>query len=370
MPAYKYKLKNGKTRWYASFYATDWTGKTRRVVKRGFLTQREAKEYERSQLDQDVMTADILFSSLVSNYLSDMEPRLKPTTMAQKKNLIDIKILPYFQNLRVCDITPLHITKWQNEILSGTSKKGTSYSQTYMKTINNQLTAIFSYACKYYGLSSNPCSIAGSIGKSKAGEMSIWTADQFETFISFEKNRGMKLAFDILFFTGMRVGEMLALTPADILPDRNIDINKNYAVVEGEEMFLVPKTEKSKRKVKIPEFLYEEIYDYIDLMYHIEPEERIFYFTKGGIEKEFQRITEKSGLPRIRLHDLRHSHASFLIHKGISPIEIARRLGHESVKTTLDTYGHLYPDSDSNLADILENARPSNRRKPPDDSAE
>ena len=88
-------------------------------------------------------------------------------------------------------------------------------------------------------------------------------------------------------------------------------------------------------------------------LYGIEQGDRIFYFTKSALDKEIKRIAAKVGLPIIRVHDLRHSHASMLIEMGFAPLEIADRLGHESVKTTLDTYSHLYPDKDQQLADRL-----------------
>lgn len=169
----------------------------------------------------------------------------------------------------------------------------------------------------------------------------------------------MKLAFDILFYTGIRSGELLALTPADILPNKRIDINKNYAKIKGEELFLEPKTPKAKRCISIPDFLYNDIQEYISMLYGIENNDRIFYFQKTALEKEIKRISEKIGLKPIRVHDLRHSHASMLIELGFSPLEIADRLGHESVKTTLDTYSHLYPDKDQKLAERLNEFRKS-----------
>ena len=171
MPAYKYTLKNGKTMWYAAFSYTDWAGRYRHTCKRGFKTQREAKEYERSVLDQQNATSDILFSSLVENYMEDMSHRLKPTTMDNKRNIIDSKLLPYFSRLKVCDIDTIRVRKWQNELISFRDENGKPYSQTYLKTVNNQLSAILNYAVTHYNLASNPCRAAGSIGKSKAGEM-------------------------------------------------------------------------------------------------------------------------------------------------------------------------------------------------------
>ena len=357
MPAYKYTLKNGKTMWYAAFNYTDWTGQSRHTCKRGFKTQREAKEYERSFLDQGKNTSDILFSSLVENYLEDMEHRLKPTTMENKRFIIEGKLLPYFGRLKICDIDTIKIRKWQNELISYRDEGGKPFSQTYLKTVNNQLSALMNYAVSHYHLASNPCKAAGSIGKSKADEMHIWTQEQYEQFSSAIQKSSIKLAFDILFYTGIRCGELLSLTPADILPSKRIGINKNYAKVKGEDLFLEPKTSKAKRCVSIPDFLYNDIREYISKIYGIGKEDRIFYFTKSALEKEIKRAAQKAGLQPIRVHDLRHSHASMLIELGFSPLEIADRLGHESVKTTLDTYSHLYPDKDTKLADRLNQFR-------------
>lgn len=358
MPAYKYILKGNKVRWYANFYYTDWTGKKKHVCKRGFKTQREAKEYELRFVEQKTNTdCDILFGDLVKAYLDDMAYRLKPTTMETKQHIINEKIMPYFRLLKVCDISTITVRKWQNEILSMRDKNGNYYSNTYLKTIHNQLSTILNYAVAHYNLPSNPCRVAGSIGSKRADEMSIWTQEEYERFAATIKKTAVKLAFDILFFTGMRIGELLALTPADITPDKRINISKNYTRIHGEELFLTPKTPKSKRSISIPDFLYDEIMTYLGMLYKPDPDDRLFYFTKSLMETEIKRGAEKAGLKKIRLHDLRHSHASLLINMGFAPLEISERLGHESVKTTLDTYSHLYPDKDIQLSKALNKLR-------------
>lgn len=308
-------------------------------------------------MDQQNATSDILFSSLVTNYLEDMEHRLKPTTMENKRFIIDTKLLPYFGRQKVCDIDTIKIRKWQNELISFRDRDDKPFSQTYLKTVNNQMSAIMNYAVSHYHLALNPCKAAGSMGKSNADEMNIWTQAEYEKFSKAISKSSMKLAFDILFYTGMRSGELLALTPADILPSKRIGINKNYAKVKGKEIFLEPKTPKSKRCISIPDFLYDDIQEYISKLYGIEKGDRIFYFQKTALEKEMKRVSERVGLKPIRVHDLRHSHASMLIELGFSALEIADRLGHESVKTTLDTYSHLYPDKDQKLADRLNQFR-------------
>ena len=345
MPAFKDK-KRGT--WYANFYYKDWNGERKHKCKRGFKTQREAKEYERKFIDKLSQTSDISFAGLVENYINDLSTRLKPTTVETKKSIIYSKLVPVFGKMQVCDISIIAVRNWQNGLI-----KESGYAQTYLKTINIQLSAILNYAVANYGLKSNPCKVAGSIGKGKAEEMSIWTKDQFCMFVEHEKKRALHVAFDILFWTGIREGELLALTPADVLDTKKIDICKTFAKVDGQEMFLTPKTNKSKRKLSIPDFLYEEIESYIaDLQ--IGTDERIFYFTKHLLTKEIKRVAKLAGLDQIRVHDLRHSHASLLISMKFDILEISRRLGHESVKTTWDTYSHLYPETDRELADRLD----------------
>ena len=353
MPAYKYTLKNGRTLWYAAFYYVDWTGQRKHHVKRGFSTQREVKEYEKAFLDRNKNKSDILFSSLVENYYDDMKNRIKPTTLENKHFLIDQKILPYFKDLKICDIDVLTIRKWQNSIINLTDGNGKKYSQTYLKTINAQLSAILNYAVRHYGLASNPCHLAGNIGESSADEMSFWTQDQFNAFIEEIKKTGMRIAYKILFWTGIRCGELLALTPMDILPDKEISITKNYVKASGAYIVQTPKTKKGKRKISIPDFLYDEIMAYISSLYGVQKKDRIFYFTRGALDNNIKIGARKAGLPEIRVHDLRHSNVAMLIDMGVDIMEISRRLGHESVKTTWDIHAHLYPNKDRVVADQL-----------------
>lgn len=350
MPAYKDENQRGT--WYAMFYYTDWQGIKRRKKKRGFKTQREAKEFERDFLANEQKSCDITFQTLVDEYFEDMAARLRVTTMANKKYLFDSKITPFLGRLQIKNITSSTIRKWQKEVLLSSD-----YSPTYIKTINNQLSAVFNYAIRHYNLRENPCHAAGSVGKKHAREMNIWTLDEFEHFIAMEEKPATKLAFEILFWTGIRSGELLALTPADILPTKDISIDKNYARLYDEDIINDPKTEKGNRVVSIPDFLYQEIQDYINCLFEFRSDERIFNFTKYHLSRELKHCAKLAGLEPIRVHDLRHSHASMLIEKGYTPLLIAQRLGHENIQTTLNTYGHLYPNKHKELAADLEKMR-------------
>ena len=340
--------KTGK--WLIQYRYTDWQGKRRKSTKRGFATKREAEEWLRNFLITQKADFDMKFEDFWKIYCADMETRLREHTMRTKKYIVELKILPYFGNKRVNDITAADIRQWQNELI----KMG--YSPTYLKTINNQLSAIFNYAIRYYDLKSNPCAKAGSMGKSKAEEMDFWTGEEFRKFIDSVMNKRLSyMAFMILYWTGMRLGELLALNPKDVdLEKRTISITKSYQRLGKKDVITPPKTSKSKRVITIPEFLAADIKDYMDSLYDLQEDDRLFPITKYYLEHEMQRGIKESGVKRIRVHDLRHSHASMLIELGFSPLEIANRLGHEKVETTLNTYAHLYPNKQTKLAERLD----------------
>ena len=340
--------KTGK--WLIQYRYTDWQGKRRKSTKRGFATKREAEEWLRNFLITQKADFDMKFADFWKMYCADMETRLREHTMRTKKYIVELKILLYFGNKRVNDITAADIRQWQNELI----KMG--YSPTYLKTINNQLSAIFNYAVRYYDLKSNPCAKAGSMGKSKAEEMDFWTGEEFRRFIDSVMNKRLSyMAFMTLYWTGMRLGELLALNPKDVdLEKRTISITKSYQRLGKKDVITPPKTPKSKRVITIPEFLAADIKDYMDSLYDLQENDRLFPITKYYLEHEMQRGIKESGVKRIRVHDLRHSHASMLIELGFSPLEIANRLGHEKVETTLNTYAHLYPNKQTKLAERLD----------------
>ncbi len=290
------------------------------------------------------------FGAFWELYRDDMKARLRENTIRTKDYIVELKILPYFGEKKVCDIKAADIRKWQNSLIKE------NYSQTYLKTINNQLSAIFNYAVKYYDLPKNPCTQAGSMGTGKAEEMNFWTQEEFETFVEFVKDKPISyMAFKILYWTGCRLGELLALTLEDFSPDdKTLRINKSYQRIRGRDVITEPKTEKSKRIITLPDFLVEEMKDYVGKLYGMMAKDRLFTVTKSFLEHEMIRGVELSGVKKIRLHDFRHSHASLLISRlGAQPNLVAERLGHEKIQTTLNTYSHLYPNQSRDLADQL-----------------
>ena len=220
------------------------------------------------------------------------------------------------------EITVADIRAWQNELLSYKDKNGKGYAPTYLKTINCQLTAIFNYAIRYYNLPGNPCKKAGAIGKSKGEPKDFWMQDEFNEFLkTVEDKPDARLAFLVLYWTGMRIGELLALTYYDVnLEEKTISINKSYQRLKGKDVITQPKTPKSIRVITMPDFLVEEFREYYSHLYGIMKKDRLFHFTKSYMEHNLISGIKKSGVKRIRLHDLRHSHASMLVDMGIPQI--------------------------------------------------
>ena len=163
------------------------------------------------------------------------------------------------------------------------------------------------------------------------------------------------LMFQVLYWCGIRAGELFALTVEDIdIEGGTLSVNKSLQRLNREDVITEPKTPKSKRIVALPDFLVNELKAYIDSLPDPEPETRLFVISKNGLWKEMKRACAASGVKKIRVHDLRHSHASLLIELGYSPLLIAERLGHENVETTLNTYSHLFPHKQVELAKELD----------------
>lgn len=352
MPAYK-DTKTGK--WYVQFWYTDYNGEKKKKLKRGFDRKTDAVTYESEYKLTTSGSSEMSFRSLVNDYMEDSSHRLRETTMANKKVLIDNKILPFFANIPINKIDAITIRKWQNTILQGTTKEGNKYAPTYMKTINNQLSAILNYAVKFYNLPNNPIHKTGSIGKKHAESMEFWTVDEFNKFIEVVSSKPLSdMIFNLLFWSGIRSGEMLALTLNDFdLINKTVSINKSYTRLNKEDIISEPKTPRSNRIINLPDFIFDKLNELLEHLYDYKSNQRLFNVTKHYLFHEMERGCKHSKVKQIRIHDLRHSHASLLIELGFSPILIRDRLGHEDIETTLNTYSHLYPNKQEEVADKL-----------------
>lgn len=264
MPAYKDKAKGT---WYASFYYEDWTGKKVKKMKRGFPTKREALEWERTFLQQQTADLEMTFENFVAVYVADMKGRIKENTWGTKEHILYKKLVPYFGKRKMCDIHSKEVIAWQNEMLGYRDKNGKPYSPVYLKTLHNQLSAVFNHAVRHYNLKVNPAAQAGNMGKPKGREMLFWTKAEYLKFAEAMMDKPLSYyAFEMLYWCGVREGELLALTPGDFdFEKQTVTISKSYQRIKGKDVITDPKTPKSNRVIQMPAFLCEEMRDYMGL---------------------------------------------------------------------------------------------------------
>jgi len=336
--------------WRIQYRYTDWTGTKRKSQRRGFKTKREAEEWLAHFMYQQSSDPNMPLKDFWEIYMDDMGKRLKETTIENKEHIWRCKILPYFGDLPINEITPSKIRKWQSEMI----EKG--FKPTYLKSIHSQLSAVMNYAVRFYDLKSNPCVKAGTMGKNKADERPYWTLEEFNKFAdAISDKHEAWMGFQILFWTGMRVGELLALKVEDIdLENRLIKIDESYTRLRKKDIISTPKTENSIREITIHDELIDALREYMKCMYRPKPGSRLFpEKTKRFFEHEMDRGISISKVKKITVHCLRHSHASMLVEMGFNPIEIAKRLGHGKVTTTIETYCHASMDGQKQIADKL-----------------
>ena len=175
--------KDNKTNtWRVIYRYTDWTGEQKQSSRRGFASKHEAQAWEREQMNKVTADLDMSFASFVEHYTEDLKTRLKENPWSTKDHIIRTKLIPYFGKLKMCAVTPQIVMTWQNEMLRFRDKDGKSYSPVYLRTVQNQLTAIFNHAMKYYNLRENHCIKAGPLGKKKSREMLFWTKEEYLKF--------------------------------------------------------------------------------------------------------------------------------------------------------------------------------------------
>ena len=303
------------------------------------------------------------FGEFCEVYERDKGPRLKESTWAFKRTIIETKLIPYFGKMLIADIDPQVIMKWQNVMISSRDSKGRAYSPDYLRDLHAQLSAIFNHAVKYYDLGRNPASVVGTFDKGAPREIRYWTKEEYFKFArQMRRDPVYFCAFEMLYWTGMREGELLALTPADFdFDNRTVTVTKTYHRIGAEDIITSPKTTKSNRTITLPVFLCKEIEKYMHKLkkkYDLEKlagwaGTRLFTMSSYHLRTTLNKGADMAGVKRIRVHDLRHSHVSLLINNGFSALAIGERVGHEAEKITY-RYAHLFTSVQTEMADMLD----------------
>jgi len=276
----------------------------------------------------------------------------KLSTKIAAKNIAENRILPFFADKVISEITLNTIAQWHSCFYEDDGSP--IFSQTYLRTMHANLSAILNYAVKCGWLVQNPASSC-SIGAKNAEERPVWTLEEYSRFRKEIKDDMECLcAFDTLYFTGVRRGELLALNIGDVdFEKKTISITKSLQRFHGVEYITSPKTKTSVRKFRISQMLSDELHEYVQKRGDPEMGTRLFTLTASKLTMVLKKCGDNAGLDHIPIHSMRHSHITNLIAEGYSPVDIAKRVGHESIYITLQ-YSHAFKDVENNIAESLD----------------
>lgn len=357
------KAKNGTYYFRANLGYHPITGKQIQKYRSGFKTKKEAREeYSRLLLTKpdalEEKQDDVLFQHFIEDiFLPWYKTQVKGRTYDNRLPTVR-KHFTFFDNLITTEITPIHVQKWQLAL----SKK--KYRSSYIRNVQGLFSMAMDRAVVLGLAESNPSKIVGNVKKTKT-KIDFWTKEEFEKVISlFYKEdyyqHFLFISLWFLFMTGMRIGEATAIQWEDIDFDAgvlSIDKTLYYKNLDNYS-FVEPKTKASVRHIALDEDTLTLLHEWKDVQQSVVQTNFVMSYNgiptqKHTLANAITRFSEKAEVHRIRLHALRHSHASLLISMGENPLIIKDRLGHEDIETTLGTYGHLYPNSNFEVAHKL-----------------
>lgn len=368
MPAHKYKTKKG-TMWYAKInYVDPVTQKSTQKVKRGFATQREAKAYEaefRAEIQKNgfnpLINPKASFLSVYEAYQRHIVCKeLREDTIETKTSIINHYILPFFEKYTIGEVDENVVTEWKNYMLTCTTKQGKPLSDTYLCSIHNQLDAILNYAVKKGYIAISPMIDIKHLGSKFAEEHEIWTPEEFDKFAEAAMDRPQTYyLFLLMFWCGLRRGEALGLRCCDLVFD---DDRFSYIKVRksrnAKGKLGRVKTDDSYRILYLPNFLTEELREYVSTLYDPKPLDLLFNISTKTLYNDFEAACKVTGLKSIHPHGLRHSNASLLIDTNrLSSTSVSKWLGHSDANVTLKVYAHMLDPTRLSIAQILDDIK-------------
>lgn len=297
------------------------------------------------------------FEEAYFNYLVYIENKQKSQSKETIKERFKNRILLYWKNYNIYKINELDYIKWQNEI------EKYHYSNNYKKNLHYIISAFFEYLVKYEKVKENiPRKVGTFKNNNVKKEHKVYTYNEFKKFIKCIDNNIYKQFFTLMYFTGVRPGEAMALRFNDI-DKRKITINKTISEhhINGKRIIDTPKTRTSNRIIYIDKKLEKDLYKlkkYYINKYNIENYD---YFVFGGIKplapttcnRYKEKASKKAEIKQITMHEFRHSHATLLYDKNISVKAIKERLGHSDINTTMNVYIHLYENKEKRVIRTL-----------------
>ena len=357
------KANNGTYYFRANLGYDAVTGKQIQKYRSGFSTKKEARaEYSKLILAAEEGLAmekkQPSFKQFIEEiYLPWYKTQVKESTYKNRLNTIE-KHFKFFYRKKVNEIEPIHVQTWQLKLAK-------DYSPNYVRIIQGMLSLAFDRAISLGLAKKNPARMVGNI-KSKKVKVDFWTLEEFQKVISLlykgdYYEHYLFICFWLLFTTGLRIGEAAALQWEDIdFESGIISVTKTlYYKSMNEYTFVDPKTSASIRTVVIDKDTIRELKDWMEVQKKVLKDCN-FVLSYSGIPtskhtlpRALEKLAGLAGVHRIKIHALRHSHVALLISMGVNPLIVKDRLGHEKIQTTLGTYGHLYPNSNFEVAKML-----------------
>lgn len=346
--------KNGK--WYFRTYITDKNGKRIQKQKGYYLTKKECQKAESYfSLNYKETNDNILFSELYDTFIKMKEQDLKFQSFRAQKNRYQKHILPYFKDYQIKNIKFSDYINWKEYILKN------NFSYTYMSSLHQAMVNILNFAVNFYDLKENVASKVGNFSRRNyIKTVNFLTYDEFNRFISCVDDIVYYTLFDLLYYTGMRKGEILALNWTD-LKDNYISISRNLIRSSIKDYkFNTPKTNSSIRNIELDNFVLDNLCKLKKYYKNfIGFEDNWFIF--GGIaplssttlERKKNMYCKKANVKQIKIHEFRHSHATFLLSKGVPITVISKRLGHSNLTTTLKVYSHFILNDEDRAINLL-----------------
>ena len=359
MPIYKTKEEATKDKkiWYFMVCYVDLLGKKRRYKSKKYTTKKEAEEAEAMfRMSEKDVKESITFNDLCEDYINYISGKLKDQSVYKIKNRIRLHVIPYFGDIKINNLTKDKYISWQQQM------DQTKYLPSYKNIIHGLIVSIVKHAIKYNNAMVNIPQMVGGFKDNTIKEINFFTYDEFNKFTNVIDNLEHRTLFSMLYYLGLRKGELQALTWNDVLND-NIAIKKTAVenIEGGRWIITTPKTNSSIRTVKVPlklKVLIDELYKEKSKLKNFNNNLYVFGDFIPMCNSTMLRWKNKycalAGVKQIRIHDFRHSTASLLISKGMDIVKVADYLGHSDKATTLNIYSHMYPDDKEKIADMID----------------
>ena len=368
--------KRGSTwTWYLFVDPDPVTGKRRQRSKGGFRTKKECQEALNDAL-ATVRTGTFvepsqrtLGSFLVEEWLPAMRPpRVRPSTWLSYQKSIERHLVPGLGHLPLQRLTPAQLTAYYRTLLEAGHRSGRGrLAPKTVRNIHGTLHTALRDAVRWEYLARNVAATA-DLPKGMTPEMHVWSPEQLRTYLDHVRSDRLYAAWLLFATTGMRRGEVAGLRWVDVdLDAGRVSPRRPRVVVNHQVLVSEPKTAKGRRSVALDALTVAALREHKKRQAEDQAvvgpgwQDSGLVFTRPDgapihpdlISDWFERLAHEAGLPKIRLHDVRHSYASAALAAGIPAKIVSERLGHATVQITLDTYSHVLPGLDAQAAETV-----------------